>query len=193
MTKKKIRLFFIVEKLSDLNLDYVKKTGAILIIRHPEKFKKDILKNFKTRCDNRNLNLFIPNDIKTLFFLKSNRFYISAYNKKHYKHLKKINSKIEIIGSAHNTAEITEKIKQGCDYIILSRVFETSNKFKKGHLGITKFNLITRRFSQKFLALGGINENNFKKLNALNVNGCVILKDKKNAGKYMPAFFKNNL
>jgi len=192
MIKNKFHLYFITEKLTELNLDYVKKTGAILILRNPEKFKENDLKKFNNRCSKRNISLFIPNDIKTLFLLRSNKFYISAYNKKQFKHLKKINPKMEIIGSAHNTAEINEKIQQGCDYIVLSRIFETSNKHKKGNLGTLKFNLLTRNFSKKFIALGGINEKNFRKINILNVHGCAFLKDKKKAGKYMPAFLKNS-
>ena len=96
------------------------------------------------------------------------------------------------MGSAHNIAEINEKIQQDCDYIVLSRIFETSNRYKEGHLGTLRFNLLTRNFSKKFIALGGINEKNFKKINILNVHGCALLKDKKKAGKYMPAFLKNN-
>ena len=187
---KKFHLYFITEKLDELNLDYVKKTGAILILRNPNKFNRNDLEKFNNKCTKRNINLFIPNDIKTLFFLRSNKFYISAYNKKSFKHLKRINSNIEIIGSAHNYAEINEKIRQGCDYIVLSRIFETSSKYKKGHLGTIKFNLITKNFSKKFIALGGLNENNFKKTGMLNVHGCAFLKDKKKAGKYMPAFLK---
>ena len=74
----------------------------------------------------------------------------------------------------------------------LSRIFETSSKYKKGNLGTLKFNLLTRNFSRKFIALGGINEKNFRKIKILNVHGCALLKDKKKAGKYMPAFFKNS-
>jgi len=189
---KKFHLYFITEKLDELNLDYVKKIGAILILRNPNKFKRNDLKTFNNKCSKRNISLFIPNDIKTLFFLGSNKFYISAHNKKQFKHLKKINPNIEIIGSAHNVPEINEKIRQDCDYIVLSRIFETSNKYKKGHLGTIKFNLLTRNFSKKFIALGGLNEKNFKKVNILNIHGCALSGDKKKAGKYMPAFLKNN-
>ena len=117
---------------------------------------------------------------------------MSAYNKRPLKHLKKIKPNIKILGSAHNFLEIKKKIDQGCDYIVLSRIFETSNKNKKGHLGTLKFNLITRKFAKKFIALGGINERRFKLLKILNIFGCVMLKDKKKAGKYLPAFLKNN-
>ena len=79
---KKFYLYFITEELEELNLDYVKKTGAILILRNPEKFKLVRLKKFSKECSKRNIKLFIPNNIKILFFLKLNNFYISAYNKK---------------------------------------------------------------------------------------------------------------
>ena len=88
--------------------------------------------------------------------------------------------------------EIKKKIDQGCDYIVLSRIFETSNKNKKGHLGTLKFNLLTRKFAKKFIALGGINERRFKLLKMLNIFVFLFLKDKKKAGKYLPAFLKNN-
>ena len=136
--------------------------------------------------------MFIQNSLKILFLLKTNNLYISAYNKSQFKQLRNINRKIKIIGSAHNIPEIHEKLMQGCEYIILSRIFKTSNRFKKGFLGTTKFNLLTRNFSQKFIALGGINQKNFKLLNLLDINGCAMHGDKKKAGKYMPAFLKNN-
>ena len=192
MIINRFSIFFITEKLNELNLDYVKKTGAILILRNIEKYKDEELKKFNNNCTRRNISLFVPNNIRTLFFLNSSNFYISAHNKKPFRHLKKIKPNIKFLGSAHNIHEIKEKIEQGCDYIVLSRIFETSHKNKKGHLGTLKFNLLTRKFSKKFLALGGINEKRFKLLRMLNISGCVMLKDKKKAGKYLPAFLKNN-
>ena len=192
MINKKFNIFFITEKLSELNLDYVKKTGAILILRSIDKYKDDELKKFNKKCTRNNISLFVPNKIRTLFSLNSNKFYISAHNKKPFKHLKKIKPNIKIIGSAHNVREIREKIDQGCDFIVLSRIFETTNKNKRGYLGTLKFNLLSRKFSKKFIALGGINEKTYKLLKILNICGCAILNDKKKAGKYMPAFLKNN-
>ena len=192
MIKKNFKLFFFIEKLNELNLDYVKKIGAILILRNPEKSRSNRFKKFNKRCINKKITLFIQNSVKILFLLKTNNFYISAYNKSQFKQLRKINRKIKIIGSAHNIPEIHEKLTQGCEYIILSRIFKTSNKFKKGFLGTTKFNLLTRNFSQKFVALGGINEKNFRLLSLLDIHGCAMSGDKKKAGKYMPAFLKNN-
>ena len=192
MINKNFKLFFFIEKLNELNLDYVKKIGAILILRNPEKVNLIDLIKFDKRCINKKVTLFIQNSLKILFLLKTNNFYISAYNKSQFKQLRNINRKIKIIGSAHNIPEIHEKLMQGCEYIILSRIFKTSSKFKKGFLGTTKFNLLSRNFSNKFVALGGINEKNFRLLNLLNIHGCAMSGDKKKAGKYMPAFLKNN-
>ena len=41
--------------------------------------------------------------------------------------------------------EINQKIKQGCNQILLSRLFETNYKNKKGFLGKIKFNLLSRK------------------------------------------------
>ena len=109
------------------------------------------MKKFASNCKNRRIDLFVANSFKLLTLLKTNRFYISAWNKKHYRNLRKVNSNIEMVGSAHNVKEIKEKIDQGCSQIFLSRIFETKYRFKKGFLGVTKFNLLTRRFRTNFI------------------------------------------
>jgi len=193
MINKNNYLYFLINKLDELNLDYVKKIGAILVLRNPEKLKLRDLIKFKTKCAQRKIDLYIANSVKTLFLLRTNKFYISAYNKKQYWDLKQKNKKITIIGSAHNISEINEKIRQGCRQIFLSRLFKTKYKNKKDFLGTTKFNLLSRNFSVQFIALGGINKNNFHQIKNLNALGCALSSDKKKAGKYIPAFFKKSL
>ena len=190
MTKKKNYLYFLINKLDEINLDYVKKTGAILVLRNPEKLKLKDLKKFKNRCTQRKIDLYIANSVKILFLLNTNKFYISSYNKKQFWHLKYINRKIDIIGSAHNPLEINEKINQGCNQIFLSRVFKTKYKYKKGFFGKIKFNLLSRGFPTNFIALGGIKQKNFSHIKDLNISGIAIVSDKKKAGTYVPAFFK---
>ena len=69
-----------------------------------------------------------------------------------------------IIGSAHNQKEINLKMTQGCKVVIFSRLFETSYSFKKGYLGVQKFNLISLRNVLELVPLGGINETNLGKM-----------------------------
>ena len=68
----------------------------------------------------------------------------------------------ELIGSAHNIKEILIKEKQGCEEIFISSIFQ--NQKSKNFLGITKFNLLASKTKLKIIALGGINEKNYKKL-----------------------------
>lgn len=178
-----------INKLDEINLDYVKKTGAILVLRNPEKMKLKDLKKFRNRCTQRKIKLYIANNVKILFLLKTNKFYISSHNKKQFWHLKHFNTKMDIIGSAHNPLEINEKIKQGCNQIFLSRLFETNYKYKKGFLGKIKFNLLSQSFPSNFIALGGIKEKNFSHIKDLNASGIALSSDKKKAGTYVPAFF----
>ena len=191
MPVKKSYLYFIVDYPGEVNLDYVRNIGAILILRKPENSSLNELKKFQTECSRRGISLYIGNSVKFLFQLKINKFYISAHNKRQFNHLKRINTKIDIIGSAHNICEINEKIRQGCRSILLSRLFKTNYKNKKGCLGTIKFNLLTRKVSTNFVALGGINEKNFNQLKILNITGFAMSNDKKKAGNYLPAFYKN--
>ena len=190
MKLRKNYLYFFINKLDELNLDYVKKIGAILILRNTEKLRLNDLIKFKNKCSQNKIDLYIANNVKLLFLLRVNNFYISSYNKKKYSHLRLINKKINIIGSAHNYFEINEKIQQGCNHVVLSRLFKTNYKDKPDYLGKIKFNLLSRKFSAKFVALGGINRSNFSHIKNLNTLGCVMSSDKKKAGKYIPAFFK---
>ena len=101
-----------MDHLREINLDYTKNIGANLILRKPENSPFIELQKFHRKCLNRGIGLFIANNVKILFKLKSNKFYISAFNKNHFNYLKKINSNIEIIGSAHNIKEINEKLNK---------------------------------------------------------------------------------
>jgi thiamine-phosphate pyrophosphorylase len=74
-----------------------------------------------------------------------------------------------LLGSAHSIDQIKLKEKQGVDIIFLSPLFFT--KDKKNILGISKFNLLANQTKKKIVALGGINENNIKKLNLINCYG----------------------
>ena len=186
-------IYFFVDKVNEINLDQVKKIGAILVLRKQREISDEKLKKFAKNCKSKKIIFFVANNLKLLFLLKTNNFYISAWNKKYYKHLKGFSSNIKIIGSAHNVREIHEKIKQGCSQIVLSRIFRTKYKNKKTFLGKVKFNLLTRYFKLGFIALGGINSDNFNQTKNLNIIACAMSSDKKKAGKYIPAFFKKSL
>ena len=58
-----------VNKLDEINLDYVKKIGAILILRNPEKYTINNLIEFKIKCSRRKIDLYIANNVKILLLV----------------------------------------------------------------------------------------------------------------------------
>ena len=119
-------------------------------------------------CKKTRYQLFVSNDIKLTIKFKADGIYIPSFNKtKNFSNLEKKN--ITILGSAHNQKEIQRKISQNCCAIFLSPVFnvEKSKKF----LGLYKFNYLSRMNKINILALGGISENNIRKLKLLYIKG----------------------
>jgi len=93
--------------------------------------------------------------------------YIPSFNKS-LKHLSySFSKKFLILGSAHNRKEIKIKEMQRVNIIILSSLF----KKNKNYLGINKFKLLSKVTSRKIVALGGISNNNLKKLKLINLFG----------------------
>ena len=93
--------------------------------------------------------------------------YIPSFNKKILPKKIKFKNRI-IIGSAHNVMEIRKKMEQGCKIIFISPLFKT---YKIKYLDIPRFNLMKLSFNKKFVALGGINKSNIKKIKMLNIYG----------------------
>jgi thiamine-phosphate pyrophosphorylase len=81
----------------------------------------------------------------------------------------KLRKNFKIIGSAHNYKEIKIKEKQGCKEIFISPIF--FNPKNKYFLDIVKFNYLGLTTKNKIIALGGINENNLKRLKCTNTTG----------------------
>ena len=157
-------IYYYVDTIQNINFDYIEKIKANIIIKSC--LKPDLKKYIKIakNCKKRNISLFISNDHRLMFKLGLRKLYISSYNKNYYKNLP-VN--VEIIGSAHNKREILEKINQGCETIILSRLFK---KKKKGYLGVIKFNLLAGSLNN-LVALGGIKISNIRKLQMLRISG----------------------
>ena len=166
MFKKKYYLF--VENTRDFNLNLIKIRDKFNIIyRNLINVEKiEILKTYRNKCKRNGINFYIANDTNLLSKVKADGLYISANNKNLL--LNGYTKKgFKVIGAAHNQREIDIKIKQGCKIIIYSRLFETINPNKKGHLGVQKFNIISLRSRTKLVPLGGINIKNLSKLRSV--------------------------
>jgi thiamine-phosphate pyrophosphorylase len=159
--------------VSEFNLPDLSRLGrSINIIFRNYKninYLNDLL-DLKFYCKKNNINLYLSNDLKLSIKLGLNGVYIPSFNNKlNYCGFYNLPKNFNIIGSAHNVKEIKVKSMQGCKEIFISPLFKI-NKSKK-FLEIIKFNLLTLGIKNKFIALGGINEKNYKKIKLANVKG----------------------
>ena len=71
----------------------------------------------------------------------------------------------KIIGiTANNKIDISNALKNGCDYIGIGPVFETATKKGKKPLGIEKIKLLTKHLNIPWFAIGGVTLNNISYL-----------------------------
>ena len=140
-------------------------------------------------CKKSRYQLFVSNDLKLAYKFKADGIYIPSFNKKKFLNLEKRN--FITIGSAHTQKEIHKKMEQNCEAIFLSPLFHI--KKSKNYLNLHKFNYLSLLNRTKIFALGGISENNIKKLKLLKIKGFggINLFKKKPASK-RPVFIKNN-
>ena len=141
-------------------------------------------------CKKKRYQLFVSNDIKLAYKVKADGIYIPSFNKvQKFSNLEKKN--LAIIGSAHNQKEIHIKITQNCEAIFVSPLFWI--KKSKTFLDLHKFNYLSRLNKISIMPLGGITENNIRKLKLLSIQGFggIQLFKKKPASK-RPVLIKNN-
>ena len=71
----------------------------------------------------------------------------------------------KIIGiSANNEIDISKALKDGCDYIGIGPVFETTTKKDKKPIGIQKIKKLTKDLNIPWFAIGGVSKNNISYL-----------------------------
>ena len=140
---------------------------SVIYRNYTKKINSKELIKIKAFCKKKGIKFYISNKIEECLKYNLDGLYIPSFNKRNL--IKKLNSRKQIIiGSAHNETEIRKKIEQGCKIIFLSPLFKTY-KFK--YLGIPRFNLIKMSFKNKFVALGGITQENITKTKMLNIYG----------------------
>ena len=141
-------------------------------------------------CKKKRYQLFVSNDIKLALKVRADGIYIPSFNKtKKFLNLEKKN--FITIGSAHSQKEIHKKIEQNCKAIFLSPLFYTEKE--KCYLNLYKFNYLSLLNKTNILALGGISENNIRKLKLLSIKGFGGIRFfKKKPASKRPVFIKKN-
>ena len=169
MQKKISQLYYFIDEYNYAELSKLSKNINIIYRNYKKNIDISTLISIRNYCKKNSVKFFISNNIKLAIKYKLDGVYIPAFNKQinFIKYL--LPSNFKIIGSAHNNIEISIKQKQGCNIIFVSPIFKI--KKKNYFLDVVRFNLLTLNKRNKFVALGGINKKNKKKLNLLNIHG----------------------
>lgn len=155
-------IYYFTDKFEESEIQSLNKKIHI-IYRNYSQVKNELsIKKLVKFCKRKNRKIFISNEVNLAFKYNFDGIYIPAFNKFTYSQKFKKKTNFKIIGSAHNYQEILIKEKQGCEEIFISPIF--FNKKNKSFLGVIKFNNLALSSNRKIIALGGINQNNIKRL-----------------------------
>ena len=187
----KNKYFLIIENTKDIDLKNIKLINRYIIIyRNTNKIKNiDNLLKFRRDCRSKKIDFYISNNEKLTSDLKADGLYISSHNK-NLRLAKLKRSNFKIIGSAHNIKELNIKMLQGCSSVIFSRLFEVTSPYKKGFMGVIKFNLFRLSRKEDLVPLGGINLSNLNKLKTVKSSSFALLSEiKKKPAKLFNRLF----
>ena len=162
-----LRKYYFINKFDTKNIDkQTLNTGIIYRNYGSEDCLKTVIK-LKKYCKQKGNKFFLSNNIKLAINLNLDGAYIPSFNKNvsHLSFSKRKN--FLLIGSAHNNKEIKIKEKQGVSVLFLSSIF----KKNKNYLGLNKFKLLKNLTNKKIIALGGVSNENLKKLNLVKCEG----------------------
>ena len=162
------KCFYFINKFEKKTIYKLDKNIHIIYRNYNKKYNtKEIIK-IKKICRLKNRKFFLANNLKLALKLNLDGVYIPSFNKKLIQNSFR-KKKFYILGSAHNLKELSEKRKQGVEYLFISPIFEI--KKKNYFLGATKFNILANHFPRKVIALGGINNRNINIINKINCFG----------------------
>ena len=159
--------YYFINKFDTNYIDKQDKNTAIIYRNYKSKNNLDTIIKFKKYCKKNDYKFYLSNNIKLAINLNLDGAYIPSFNKQ-TNHLSFSKTKnFLLLGSAHNIKEMKIKEKQGVKIIILSSLF----KKNKNYLGINKFKLLAKTSKKKIVALGGITNQNLRKLKLLKCFG----------------------
>jgi len=167
MHNKILNRYYFIDKFDKSHIDKQDKGTVIIYRNYDQKVDEKLIIKIKNYCKKKGNKFLLSNDIKLAVKLNLDGAYIPSFNK-NTKHLSySLTKKFIILGSAHNIYEMNTKKLQNVSAIFLSSIF----KKNKNYLGVNRFKLLSLLSKKPFIALGGIKNNNLKKLNLINCFG----------------------
>ena len=165
MHNRILEKYYFINKFDQSHLDKQDKKTTIIYRNYDQDVDEKLILRIKDYCKQKGHKFLLSNNIRLAIKLNLNGAYIPSFNnnKKHLSYSFK--KSFIILGSAHNIYEMKTKELQDVNAIFLSSIF----KKNKNYLGINKFKLLSLLSTKPLIALGGISNNNLKKLN---LTGC---------------------
>ena len=152
--------YYFIKKFDQSHIDKQDKKTIIIFRNYDQEINKKLILTIKNYCKKKGNKFLISNNIKLAIKLDLDGAYIPSFNKDK-KHLSySVRKSFVILGSAHNIYEMRTKELQGVSAIFLSSIF----KRNENYLGLNKFKSFSLLSKKPLIALGGISNNNLKKL-----------------------------
>jgi thiamine-phosphate pyrophosphorylase len=159
--------YYFLNKFDQNHIDKQDKETIIIYRNHNRAPDKRLIISIKNYCKKRGNKFLLLNAVKLAINRDLDGAYISSFTKD-MRHLSfSFKKNFIILGSAHNIYEMRTKETQDVKSIFLSSIFKKNKNF----LGIYRFKLVSNLSKKPIIALGGISNDNFKKLNLTNCSG----------------------
>ena len=170
----KLKKFYFINKLNLENLNKLNEDVSVIYRKYTGNVDEKEIVKIKRICKKHRRMFFISNNFKLALKHSLDGVYLPSFNNSLKHNVYGFRKNFQIIGSAHNIKELNLKKLQGCSSIIFSRLFETSYKYKKGFLGVVKFNLLRLSRKENLIPLGGIRLSNLNKLSTVKCNSIAL-------------------
>ncbi len=161
-----IRKYYFINKFDTNNIDKQDKQTIIIFRNYSTKsINEQLIFEIKKYCKKRSLKFYLSNNFKLAIKLDLDGVYIPAFNNS-FAHLAySLKKNFKVIGSAHNIKEMRNKEIQNVEKIFLSSLFKKNKNF----LGMYKLKLLAKNTKKNIVVLGGISQNNIRKLALLDL------------------------
>ena len=163
------KIYHFIDDFKEKDIECLPKNIALIYRNYEKKPSKLLITKIRSYCRKRKIKFYLANYYKMALNLNLDGVYLPSFNKQIIFNIFSKRKNFLVLGSAHNIQEVNTKQKQGCKLIFLAPLFKVNKK--KHFLGISKFNQLSANKEINFVALGGINNLNIKKINLLNCYG----------------------
>ena len=163
------KIYHFIDDFKEKDIEYLPNNIALIYRNYEKKPSKLLINAIRSYCKKRKIKFYLANNYKMAVNLNLDGVYLPSFNKQIIFNIFSKRKNFLVLGSAHNIQEVNIKQNQGCKLIFLAPIFKVNKK--KKFLGINKFNQLSANKKINFIALGGINNLNIKKINLLNCYG----------------------